>query len=169
MSRFLLLLSVILLTVPQLAVAADRPEVESAFSPKQGATDLVVKAVGEAHKTIRVAAYLMTSRAIANALIRAAKNGVDVKVVLDRLQCDATGSLDYYLAQNGIAVRRNSLYANMHDKFMVIDGNEVELGSFNYTRTAEEKNAENVLVLHNAPETAARYQAQWDRLWNEAH
>jgi phosphatidylserine/phosphatidylglycerophosphate/cardiolipin synthase-like enzyme len=37
----------------------------------------------------------------------------------------------------------------MHDKFIVIDGETVELGSFNYTAAAEKRNAENVLVLHD--------------------
>jgi phosphatidylserine/phosphatidylglycerophosphate/cardiolipin synthase-like enzyme len=43
----------------------------------------------------------------------------------------------------------------------------VEEGSFNYTAAAESRNAENVLVLHDA-EVAGRYGREWDRLWAES-
>jgi phosphatidylserine/phosphatidylglycerophosphate/cardiolipin synthase-like enzyme len=38
----------------------------------------------------------------------------------------------------------------MHDKFIVVDGETVEEGSFNDTAAAENKNAENVLVAGTA-------------------
>jgi phosphatidylserine/phosphatidylglycerophosphate/cardiolipin synthase-like enzyme len=52
-------------------------------------------------------------------------------------------------------------------KFIVVDGETVELGSFNYTSAAEYKNAENVLVLHD-PGVAQQYGEEWDRLWAES-
>jgi phosphatidylserine/phosphatidylglycerophosphate/cardiolipin synthase-like enzyme len=47
------------------------------------------------------------------------------------------------------------------------DVQQMETGSFNFTAAAEAKNAENVLVLHD-PAIAARYGAEWDRLWEES-
>jgi phosphatidylserine/phosphatidylglycerophosphate/cardiolipin synthase-like enzyme len=55
----------------------------------------------------------------------------------------------------------------MHDKFIVVDGKVVETGSFNFTSSAENRNAENVLVLHD-PQVAARFQPEWSRLWEES-
>ena len=55
----------------------------------------------------------------------------------------------------------------MHNKFMVIDNQVLELGSFNYTKAAEEKNAENVLVIHDDPQIVQDYAAQWRKLWQE--
>jgi phosphatidylserine/phosphatidylglycerophosphate/cardiolipin synthase-like enzyme len=55
----------------------------------------------------------------------------------------------------------------MHDKFMVVDGETLETGSFNHTAAAESRNAENVLVLHDPP-VAERYAAKWERLWAES-
>lgn len=51
---------------------------------------------------------------------------------------------------------------------MVIDGKTVETGSFNYTSSADQKNAENVLVLHDVPDLAEAYHQEWMRLWTEA-
>ena len=55
----------------------------------------------------------------------------------------------------------------MHNKFMVIDGVTVETGSFNYTAAAVKSNAENAIVLRNAPEIAKVYTTEWTRLWDE--
>ena len=73
-----------------------------------------------------------------------------------------------WLADNGIAVRFNSRYAIMHDKFLIIDDITLETGSFNFTKAAEARNAENVLVLHDDAKAVADYTQQWEKLWNEA-
>jgi phosphatidylserine/phosphatidylglycerophosphate/cardiolipin synthase-like enzyme len=57
---------------------------EVAFSPKQGVTELVIKAISDAHKSIRVAAYSFTSRPIAQALVDAHRHGIEVMAVLDK-------------------------------------------------------------------------------------
>lgn len=161
----LLLAVLLVLSLPAWAEV----QIETAFSPQQGATDLVVKTIGKAHKTIRVAAYLITSRRIADALIKAQHGGIDVKIVVDKEQsATAHGSLTGYLKENGVPVRENGHYQHMHNKFMVIDDAIVESGSFNYTNTAENENAENVLVLQGAEKVVQDYQHQWSRLWDEA-
>jgi len=44
---------------------------------------------------------------------------------------------------------------------MVIDAHTVITGSFNFTKAAEENNAENLLVIDDA-EMAAKYTANWN-------
>jgi phosphatidylserine/phosphatidylglycerophosphate/cardiolipin synthase-like enzyme len=43
---------------------------------------------------------------------------------------------------------------------MVIDGYEILTGSFNFTKAAEVNNAENLLVIQDAP-LAAKYAENW--------
>lgn len=148
------------------AHAAD--DLEVAFSPKQGATELVIKAISEAHRSIRVAAYSFTSRAIAQALVNAHKHGIEVMAVLDKSNKTARYSSATFLANMGIPTRIDSRYAIMHGKYMLIDDDEVELGSFNYTTAAERHNAENVLVVRHSPKLASAYKANWQRLWDES-
>jgi phosphatidylserine/phosphatidylglycerophosphate/cardiolipin synthase-like enzyme len=143
------------------------PVVEVAFSPGGGATELVVKTISEARQSIRVAAYSFTSKPIAQALLEAHKRGIDVRVVLDKSNATARYSSATFLANVGIPTRINHRYAIMHDKFMVVDGDRVETGSFNFTASAEAKNAENVLVLRD-PAVAQRYGKEWERLWEES-
>jgi phosphatidylserine/phosphatidylglycerophosphate/cardiolipin synthase-like enzyme len=142
--------------------------VEVDFSPDMGATDLVVKAIGESRKTIRLAAYSFTSKPVAQALLNAHKRGVDVKVVVDKSQAKARYTSATFLANVGIPTRIDYKYAIMHNKFIVIDDVNVETGSFNFTSAAEHKNAENVIVLRNDPAVAKQYAEEWARLWEES-
>jgi phosphatidylserine/phosphatidylglycerophosphate/cardiolipin synthase-like enzyme len=166
MPRTLPLIALFLLLTLTAPATAREAAIENAFSPQQGATDLIVKTIGAARHSVRVAAYFFTSWPIADALVQAHRRGVDVKLVLDSHQ-KFRRVIDY-LDRNGIAARVNSRYAIMHDKFMIVDGSTLETGSFNFTRAAEFENAENVLVLRDSPTVIGGYARQWDKLWAEA-
>ncbi|MDD2324626.1 MAG: phospholipase D family protein [Alphaproteobacteria bacterium] len=143
-------------------------EKQNAFSPRQGATELVVKTIGEAERSVCVAAYSFTSEPIAQALIDAHGKGVDVTVVLDKSQRKQKRSLYHRLKERGIPTRINDNYAIMHNKFMVIDEKVLQLGSFNYTKAAEKRNAENVLVVRRNKKVIRSYADQCRKLWEEA-
>lgn len=143
-------------------------DIQVAFSPHAGATEAVVQVIAEARHTIHLAAYGFTSRPIAQALIDAHARGVEVEAVLDKSNATARYTDAGELIRAGVPVRLDHRYAIMHDKFIVVDGVTVEAGSFNYTAAAERSNAENLLVLRNEPAIAARYEAEWRRLWSES-
>ncbi len=138
------------------------------FSPGGTALALVEKAIGVAKSEILVAAYEFTSRDVAEALEAAAHRGVKVRIVADWKAAQDRFSQVPVLQAAGIPVRLDRLYAIMHNKFLVIDGESVETGSFNYTTAADRHNAENALVLWNVPQLAGQYAAEWERLWTES-
>lgn len=138
------------------------------FSPNQGSLELVLKEINSAHKSIHVAAYSFTSKPIAEALLQASKRGVEVEVIADQKSNSGKYSATTYLANQGIKVKLDGNYPIFHHKFMVIDGNSLETGSFNYSAAAAKSNAENVLVLWSVPAIAAIYEQEWQKLWNEA-
>ncbi len=138
------------------------------FSPGGTALALVEKAIGTAKSEILVAAYEFTSRDIAEAIEGAAHRGVKVRIVADWKASQDRFSQVPVLQAAGIPVRLDHLYAIMHNKFLVIDGDTVETGSFNYTTAADRHNAENALVLWNVPQLAGQYAAEWERLWAES-
>lgn len=148
-------------------VSITAPSTEIAFSPNGGATALVVKTIESAHQSIRVAAYSFTSKPIAQALLDARKRGIDVRVVVDKSNATARYTAATFLANQGVPMRIDYRYAIMHDKFIEVDGEAVETGSFNFTRAAEFSNAENIIVLHD-PTVAQRYEQEWKRLWGES-
>lgn len=152
------------LLLPVLSFAAT---IEAAFSPGD-AEQKIVTVINESKKTVRIAAYNFSSKNVAKALVDAKKRGVDVQAVLDKSNRTAKYSGATFLDNEGIPVRIATKYAIMHNKFLVIDGATVETGSFNYTSNAAKANAENVVIIREAPELAKTYGTEWKRLWDEA-
>ena len=140
---------------------------ELGFSPNGKSLQTVLHGITEAKKSILVAAYSFTSKPVSEALLEAHKRGVKVSVVADSKANSTQYTAVNFLANHGVPVRLNDKYAIMHHKFMVIDGISVQLGSFNYSASAVDKNAENVLLLKNVPDIASRYTDEWNRLWSE--
>lgn len=146
--------------------SVDGPTLVAAFTPGE-ALPLVLQTIRNARSTIFVAAYSFTSRPIATALVDASRRGVSVFVLVDGGEASTRYSAARFLANQRVPVRINARYASQHNKFMVVDAVCVQTGSFNYTSSAAERNAENVLVVKNDPDLAARYGAEWRRLWDE--
>jgi phosphatidylserine/phosphatidylglycerophosphate/cardiolipin synthase-like enzyme len=140
--------------------AGQEPRIEVFFSPQGGCTEAVVKALDHATNIVLVQAYSFTSAPIAKALVDAHRRGVKIQVILDKSQRTEKYSSADFVAHAGIPTYIDAKHAIAHNKIMVIDGYEVLTGSFNFTRAAEEHNAENLLVIQDAP-LAAKYAANW--------
>src|SRR2546430_13072224 len=96
-------------------------------------------------------AYSFTSAPIAKALVEAHKRGVKVLAVLDTSNETQKYSAATFLVNAGIQTLIDDQHAIAHNKVMVIDSATILTGSFNFTKAAEAKNAENLLVLTEAP------------------
>jgi len=131
------------------------------FSPDGGCTEAVLNALGTAQKSVLVQAYSFTSAPIAKALVDARKRGVDVRVILDKSQRTERYTSATFLANEGVPTSIDAAHKIAHNKIMIVDGKTVITGSFNFTKSAEEGNAENLLVISNAPDLAQRYTANW--------
>ena len=135
--------------------------IEVYFSPRGGCTDAIVGQLQAAKESVLVQAYSFTSVPLAKALLDAHKRGVRVQVILDKSQRTAKYSSATFLNNSGIPTFIDAAHAIAHNKVMVVDGRIVITGSFNFTKAAEESNAENLLVIRDA-ELAGKYTADWD-------
>lgn len=140
--------------------------VEVAFSPNGGGAGIIIKAIGQAKKSVKVQAYSFTNADIAQALLQASKRGVEVRVVLDKSQETEKYTSATFLANSGIPVRIDSGFAIAHNKVMILDDETVITGSFNFTKAAEERNAENVLILRGNKDLARLYLQNWQWRWD---
>lgn len=131
------------------------------FSPGGGATGAVVNALDHATNSVLVQAYSFTSAPIAEALVTAHKRGVKVQVILDKSQRTEKYSEADFLQHNDIPTLIDAEHAIAHNKIMVIDSYLVLTGSFNFTRAAEEHNAENLLVINDAA-LVKQYVSNWE-------
>jgi phosphatidylserine/phosphatidylglycerophosphate/cardiolipin synthase-like enzyme len=144
------------------ATAEAEPPIAVCFTPGKDCTSVIVRELAGAKRTILVQAYTFTSAPIAKALVDAKKRGVDVRVILDKSQRGARYSSVDFLANAGIQTFVDECCAIAHNKVMVIDSETVITGSFNFTRAAQERNAENLLVIRDRA-MAEQYAANWRR------
>ncbi len=140
----------------------EEPKIEAFFSPKGGCTEAVCKALAESKKTVLVQAYSFTSPPIAEYLVAAHKRGVKIVVVLDKSQRTEQYSEADFVDHAGIPTYIDARHAIAHNKIIVIDGNQLLTGSFNFTKAAEEHNAENLLVIEDSV-LAAKYEDNWKK------
>ena len=142
------------------ASVATATDIKVYFSPKGGCTEAVVKNLQSATNTVLVQAYSFTSAPIATAIVDAHKRGVNVTVILDKSQrTERYSEADFFLHAD-IPTFIDAKHNIAHNKVMVIDGRITITGSFNFTKSAENQNAENLLVIDDAA-LAARYAANW--------
>lgn len=177
MSRAGAVLAVALLLLGAHAAAFDpRPgaphaaqgTVEVLFSPHDDAEAAILRVLRAARHSVRVQAFLLTSRTIAAALIEASARGVRVEVLADSEQTlRGENSQIPLLAEAGIPVALEVQYAAAHNKIMLVDaeqsGGAVITGSYNYTYSARMRNAENVLILRGNSSVLRAYLDNWTR------
>lgn len=168
-ARALAACAVVLIFSAALAASVPAAEIETCFSPPlPGGCDpgsAIEGAISAARTSILIQAYEITPGPLVRALIEAHRRGVGVQAIVDYKQLTdrryhqdaiAVGQL----AAAGIPVMVDHPSGLMHDKVMIIDGDTVVTGSFNYTYSAEHRNVENLLLIHDRA-VAARYEAHW--------
>lgn len=136
------------------------------FSP--GKCDLqIVSIIDGAKKTIDAAVYGLNRPSLADALMRAKKRGLLVRLIADSVQSRGAKEVPVIAAllKAGIPIKRNTSYL-MHDKFCVVDGATVTTGSMNWTNNGVEHNQENLLVLKSS-DIADSYSAVFERMWGK--
>ena len=143
------------------AASSTLPVIEVYYSPNGGCTEAVVRELDAAKQSVLVQAYSFTSTPIAKALVESHKRGVKVAVLLDKSHETEKYSEADFLVDMRIPTTIDDKHAIAHNKVMVIDGSVVITGSFNFTKAAEEHNAENMLVIRS-PDLAAKYTANWN-------
>ena len=129
---------------------------------------LLLREVPKAKKELLVASYIITRQSIVEAICRVAERKVPVRLKYDDRQSDYEGMRKALekLRKSGVTctpIKFSSRYAQMHDKFIVIDRQKVLTGSYNFTTTASRENYEN-LVLLESPKMAEEFARAFDRI-----
>lgn len=141
--------------------SVESPPIRACFSPNGRCTNLIVSAIVGAKKSIYVMAYSFTSQPIAEALVAAQHRGVDVQILIDKSQLKERYSQLSYLSQNGLSIFIDSVQGIAHNKVMVFDDRFVLTGSFNFSKAAESRNAENIVIIDDAS-LAEIYRKNWE-------
>ncbi len=156
---------------PFTSLEIDAIPVEVYFSPEDNDGNVagrIVELVSNAQQDVRVLAYSLTQDELANALIDREQAGVEVSGVFEEEQVRSNQGGEFcYLLNEGVPVRLDGNPGLMHSKALVVDGEWVVLGSYNFTGNANRRNDENLVILRDRA-LAQQMLAEFERIWDEA-
>ena len=133
------------------------------FSPRGGCEEQVIYWINRANSSIHILIYSFTLDSISDALIEAHNRGIEVKVVFEKGQI--TEYSEYpKLKEATVSVRNDTNPRLMHHKVMIVDEVIVLTGSFNWSKSGEERNNENLIVIQSI-NIASVYEAEFQRIW----
>jgi len=127
-----------------------------------GIPDQVAAAFDAAHSTIDVAMYEFDLPVLEDALLRARRRGLRVRLVTDT--DSITGPVLQDLLGAGIGVVGDQRSALMHNKFVVIDGRSVWTGSMNFTENDAYRNNNDFLEI-DSPQLAENYTRKFEDMF----
>ena len=154
--------TILLFTIAFASGLARADEIQVCFNPPLpescDATKAIVEALASARQQILVQAWGLISAPITEELVQAERRLQDVRVILDK---SAARRAYPFLERAGVLVLVDAEHALAHSSIMIVDRQTVITGSFNFTRSAQERNAED-LVLIRSPTVAALYVRNWN-------
>ncbi len=142
--------------------SGDLARVQVAFTPGENIESLIIREIKAAQSSVRVQAYLFTSKPLADALLAASKRGVQVEVLADANEhSDGSVSALPRLAAQGVSAFLNDRHRISHNKIILIDAEKpratIITGSYNFTRAADSRNAENIVILSGSSALARKF------------
>lgn len=143
-------------------------EDEVFFSPGKQCRDAIIRSIKQAKQTVKICVFTISDNDLTAEILKAHRSGITVQVITDDEKSFDRGSDIQELFEAGIKVKNDDSPYHMHHKFCVIDKEIVITGSYNWTRTAAERNQENVLVSSNM-NIIKKYLSQFEKLWKELH
>ena len=134
------------------------------FSPGTDCLNAIVSNIRNAKKSVKICVFTISDNRIVSAIESLKYKDVEVKIITDNDKQYDRGSDIIYLTEKGYNIKIDLTDAHMHHKFAVIDERITITGSYNWTRSAEKYNHENVLITDNQ-EITKPYLKEFEKLW----
>ncbi|MCF8373119.1 MAG: DUF5689 domain-containing protein [Bacteroidales bacterium] len=128
--------------------------VECYFSPSDGTNSKIGRTISSADDELFVETMLITRTDLGDSILSRVSNGVQTKVIIDdpsSSNSSVVNGLESALGSNFKIYGEDGM---LHNKLMIVDpaGSDplVLTGSHNWSSSAENRNDENTLIIHNA-------------------
>lgn len=138
--------------------------IENYFCPEDSCAEHVIDVLENAKEKIYFMTFSFTNDDIGDSLVTKHDENIEIKGVFENFQRSEWSEFEK-LKEEDIDVKYDNNKANMHHKVFIIDEKIVITGSFNPTSSADRKNDENILIIHNE-EIAEKYLQEFNRVWN---
>ncbi len=135
------------------------------FAPHQDCAGKLRELFDEAGTSAEVCVFTITDNSIVRAILAAKRRGVNLRIISDDEKALDRGSDIYRLMDSGVPVRMDASEDHMHHKFAVFDRRLLVTGSYNWTRSAAERNRENI-ALTDDKRLVALFREEFERLWD---
>jgi phosphatidylserine/phosphatidylglycerophosphate/cardiolipin synthase-like enzyme len=154
---------------PNPSVTLDGTQVDTYFSPDDHVLTAVYDLLSGANESIYFLAYSFTSNELGDIIRQKADTGLEVKGVMDEEQIASnTGTEFDPFRQAGVDVLIDGNDGLMHHKVFIVDEKIVVLGSYNFSKSAEERNDENIIIVYNE-KIAEFFMQEFERVYAHAH
>lgn len=153
---------------PNPTLTIDGTRVDTYFSPDDGVANQIAALLSSAEESIYFLAYSFTSNDLGGIVRAKAEQGLEIHGVMDEEQINTNQGTEFDpFRQADLDVLIDGIPGLMHHKVFVIDGKIVLLGSYNFSRSAETRNDENILVVYNE-DIAKQYLDEFQRVAAQA-
>ncbi len=139
-------------------------EIEVYFSPQDKSSKRIIELINNAKNYIYAPTFLITHKDITDALIKAKKRNIDVKIIIDANSVNTRNTKHKLLRENGVLLKAENYAGKLHSKTIIIDDEYLIIGSMNFSNSGDNKNDENMLVIKN-PNFAKNYKQFFLYLW----
>lgn len=136
--------------------------VENYFCPEDECAQRIIDLINSAEKSVYFMAFSFTNENIADAIIK--KGNLNVKGIFDSGQASSQYSQYKRMQDFGLDVIKDKNKRKMHHKVFIIDNETVVTGSFNPTKSADTRNDENIIIMHDK-KIAQSYLDEFESLW----
>ncbi|MCV6615861.1 MAG: phospholipase D-like domain-containing protein [Cellvibrionaceae bacterium] len=116
------------------------------FSPGTTCRSAIIGQLQKAKQSIDICVFTISDDNISAAILAAHRRGVAVRIISDNDKSEDRGSDIERLEAEGIPLRLDDSPNHMHHKFALFDRRVLLNGSFNWTRSATDRNQENIVV-----------------------
>lgn len=140
--------------------------VTTCFSPDEKCDEQLISFMRSAKKSMDIAIFSLTHPQIVHEILVASRR-IPVRVLVDRRQSKEKHALVSTLIKAQVPVRSGYQRGIMHHKFVIVDKDRLETGSFNFTHGASFKNQENQIYISKS-EVVSRYLTRFEKMWHEA-
>lgn len=148
---------------PVAKTSANVCSIEPYFTPTDSIAAVMIDEFQQAKRSIHIASYGITNPIVVETLIEMKRRGVEVILIEDKVQSAGRSSLNSVLQQHGITVIVKPTNTLMHNKYAIIDGRLVMMGSWNFSRSAEKQDNSMVKIQH-CPGTVQAFEKDFQRM-----
>lgn len=152
---------------PNKAFSINGVQIENYFASEEDVSAAVAALIGKADQEILFMAFAFTDDDIGEAMLSRADGGVQVRGVFETTGSDTDFSYYPIMLDDGLLVRQDGNPRIMHHKVIIIDRDTVVFGSFNFSRSANESNDENLLIVYDAT-FANAFLGEYEKIWRQA-